>query len=69
FTNAKPTRVSVDPLPMEDVLEEYIRRAGVPAIQGVLYGHIKTKVTLPLGVGVRIDGKRGEMRMLEAGVS
>jgi len=68
FTGAKPTRVSVDPLAMEDVFSEYCRRAGVPAIGGVLYGHIPTKLTLPLGVHVRIDGTRGTLRILEGGV-
>ncbi|MBS1911380.1 MAG: LD-carboxypeptidase [Bacteroidetes bacterium] len=69
FTNAKPTRISVDPLPMEAVLSEYVQRAGVPAIGGLLYGHIPTKLTLPLGVRVRIDGTRATMRVLESGVS
>ena len=69
FTDAGPKRVSVDPLPIEEVLAEYIARAGVPAIGGVLYGHIPTKLTLPVGVRVRIDGGRGEMRVLESGVA
>lgn len=69
FTNAKPTRVSVEPLPMEEVFAEYVRRAGKPAIGGVLYGHIPTKLTLPLGVRCRIDGKRGTFRVMEPGVA
>ncbi len=68
FTDAKPTRVSVDPLPMEDVFAEYVRRANVPAIGDVLYGHIATKLTLPLGVRVRVDGTRATFRVLESGV-
>jgi muramoyltetrapeptide carboxypeptidase len=68
FTNAKPTRVSVDPLPMDDVFAEYVRRADVPAIGGLLFGHIKTKMTLPVGARVRIDGTRGSLRVLESGV-
>jgi muramoyltetrapeptide carboxypeptidase len=68
FTDAGPKRVSVDPLPVEEVFSEYVERAGVPAIGGLLYGHIPTKLTLPVGVQVRIDGGRGEMKVLEAGV-
>ncbi len=68
FTDAKPTRVSVEPLPMEEVFAEYIRRADVPAIGDVLYGHIATKLTLPLGSRVRIDGSNGWMEIMEAGV-
>jgi muramoyltetrapeptide carboxypeptidase len=67
FTDAGPKRVSVDPLPIEEIFAEYIERAGVPAIGGVLYGHIPTKLTLPVGARVRIDGGRGEMRVLGAG--
>jgi muramoyltetrapeptide carboxypeptidase len=64
FTGTKPTRVSIDPLPIEEVIAEYVRRAGVPAIGGLLYGHIPTKLTLPVGARVRIDGTRGGMRVL-----
>lgn len=69
FTDAKPTRVSVDPLPMEEVFTEYIRRAAVPTVQGLLFGHIATKLTLPVGARARIDGRRGTLRLLEAGVA
>lgn len=68
FTDAKPTRVSVDPLPLDEVFAEYVRRAGVPAVGGLLYGHIKTKLTVPVGVPTRIDGARGTLRLVEAGV-
>lgn len=68
FTNAKPTRVSVEPLPMEEVFSEYIRRAAKPAIGNLLYGHIPTKLTLPIGVQAKIDGNRGVLKILEAGV-
>lgn len=68
FTGTKPTRVSVDPLPLDDVFAEYIRRANVPAIGGLLYGHIPTKLTLPVGVRAVIDASRGVLRLLESGV-
>ncbi len=68
FTGTKPTRVSVEPLPMEEVFAEYIGRAGLPAVGDILYGHITTKLTLPLGVQVKIDGKKGTMQVMEAGV-
>lgn len=68
FTNAKPTRVSVEPLPMEEVLSEYVARAGKPALGNLLYGHIPKKLTLPIGVQVSIDGKRRVFKILEAGV-
>ncbi len=68
FTGTDPKRISVDPLPIEEVFEEYIRRADLPAISGVPYGHIKGKLTLPVGVRARIDGTNGKLELLESGV-
>jgi muramoyltetrapeptide carboxypeptidase len=68
FTGTDAKRISVDPLPVEEVFNEYISRAAVPAIGGVLYGHIDTKLTLPLGVRVRVDGDTGAMEVCDAGV-
>ena len=69
FTGTKPTRVSVEPLPMEEVFAEYIARAAKPTVGGLLYGHIDTKLTLPVGARVAIDGTKGTFRVMEAGVS
>lgn len=68
FTNAKPTRVSVEPLPMGEVFAEYVRRADLPAVAGVPYGHIPRKATVPFGVRARVDGSRGVVQILESGV-
>ncbi len=69
FTGTDPRRVSVDPLPLEEVLAEYTEIAAVPTVGGIPYGHIKRKLTLPAGVLARIDGARGTMRILEGGVA
>lgn len=61
FTGTEPTRISVDPLPLEDVFAEYVGRAGVPAIRGIHYGHIRQKLTLPVGAQARIDGDSGTL--------
>ncbi len=61
FTGTEPKRVSVDPLPLDAVLSHYLDRAGVPAVGGILYGHIDTKLTLPVGAPAMIDGSRGEL--------
>ena len=66
FTGTEHKRISVDPLPMEEVFTEYIRRANVPAIAGVPYGHIKQKLTLPVGVRARIDGTNGTLSIIES---
>jgi muramoyltetrapeptide carboxypeptidase len=69
FTDAVPRRVSVEPLPLDEVMSHYLDLTGCPAVAGVRYGHIVAKLTLPLGVMVRLDGTRGELRLRESGVS
>ncbi|MCB0713925.1 MAG: LD-carboxypeptidase [Ignavibacteriae bacterium] len=68
FTGTEPKRISIDPLPINEVFREYIRRAAVPAISGVQYGHINRKLTLPVGTLARIDGTAGVLELLESGV-
>lgn len=68
FTDSGPRRVSVDPLPIEDVFAEYVSRAAAPAVGGISYGHIARKLTLPLGVHAQLDGTRGSLTLLESGV-
>lgn len=65
FTGTEHKRISVDPLPMEEVFAEYIRRANVPTVSGIPYGHIGRKLTLPVGVTARIDGSAGTLTITE----
>lgn len=69
FTDSGPRRVSVDPLPIDEVFDEYIRRAGVPSVGGVSYGHVPKKLTLAIGVHAALDGSKGVLRLVESGVS
>lgn len=69
FTGTTPTRVSVDSLPVEAVLRHYVEATAVPALGGLLYGHIERKLTLPVGTMAEIDGIKGTLRLLESGVS
>jgi muramoyltetrapeptide carboxypeptidase len=68
FTGSEPRRVSVEPLPIDEVFAEYLRRCGVPTIGGVSYGHIAKKLTLPLGVRARLDASRRTLRITEPAV-
>jgi muramoyltetrapeptide carboxypeptidase len=54
---------------VEDVIEEVLRPLGVPLVQGLPFGHVRTNVAWPLGVRAELDGDRGELRILEHGVS
>ncbi len=50
------------------VVEEAARRAGVPLVSDLPFGHCARNSTFGLGVRATIDGAGGEIRMLEQGV-
>jgi muramoyltetrapeptide carboxypeptidase len=69
FTGTEPKRISIDPLPIEEVFAEYVQRADVPTLAGLPYGHIQSKLTLPVGVSARVDAEGGELHIMESGVA
>ena len=54
---------------VEEVIEEAVRPLGVPLVQGLPFGHVRSNAAWPLGVRAELDGDRGELRILERGVS
>jgi muramoyltetrapeptide carboxypeptidase len=54
---------------VQDVIEEVVRPLGVPLVLGLPFGHVRRNVAWPLGVRAELDGDRGELRLLEHGVS
>lgn len=53
----------------EGVIEEAVRPLGLPLVKGLPFGHVRANATWPVGARARIDGERGELRILERGVS
>jgi muramoyltetrapeptide carboxypeptidase len=53
----------------EEVFEELAGRIGVPLVTGLPFGHVRENRAWPLGVRATIDGDRGEVRILERGVT
>lgn len=54
---------------VEDVIEEVVLPLGVPLVQELPFGHVRANAAWPLGVRAELDGDRGELRILEHGVS
>ena len=52
----------------QDVVAEILRPLGVPVVFSLPFGHRRPNLTWPFGVRAAIDGERGEVRILEAGV-
>jgi len=53
---------------LEEVLEYYMAKLGVPVLYGLPLGHTGNMATLPLGVNVRLDADKKQLTILESGV-
>jgi len=51
------------------VFEDYFRPLGVPVVVGLSFGHVESNYAWPLGVRATIDAEKGELQLLERGVS
>jgi muramoyltetrapeptide carboxypeptidase len=51
------------------VIEEVVRPLRVPLVVDLPFGHVPGNRAWPLGARARIDARRGEVRVLEAGVT
>jgi muramoyltetrapeptide carboxypeptidase len=55
-------------LKLEEVWNDYLSSIKMPAIHSFPHGHIKDLVTLPLGIKVKINAKKGFVELMESGV-
>jgi muramoyltetrapeptide carboxypeptidase len=61
-----PTQEGPEP---EQVIEECLRPLGVPWVGGLPFGHVSPNLPWPVGARAALHGERGELHILEAGVS
>jgi muramoyltetrapeptide carboxypeptidase len=69
FTNCNPSQFFLQNRPLEDILAERCRALGVPAISGIMVGHIEDQTTLPVGCLAELDADAGTLTLLEPGVA
>ena len=69
FTNCDPSAFFLQNRPLEDILAERCRALGVPAVSGIMVGHIEDQTTLPVGCLAELDADAGTLTLLEPGVS
>jgi muramoyltetrapeptide carboxypeptidase len=67
-TDCAPRDPSRPSLTLDEVLKEFALAFKKPAISNVPFGHVEQKMTLPLGVKVRVNVERRAMELLEAAV-
>jgi muramoyltetrapeptide carboxypeptidase len=69
FTGCNPSPFFLQNRPLEDILAERCRALGVPAVAGLMIGHIEDQTTLPVGCLAELDADAGTLALLEPGVS
>jgi muramoyltetrapeptide carboxypeptidase len=69
FTNCDPSAFFLQNRPLEDILAERCRALGVPAVSGIMVGHIEDQTTLPVGCLAELDADAGTLTLLEPGVT
>lgn len=52
----------------DELVLELLGRYGKPLVTGLPFGHEQPNLIWPVGVRAALDGERGELRLLEAGV-
>ena len=67
FTDCEPSPFFLQNRPLEDILAERFRTLGVPAVAGLMIGHIDDQTTLPIGCQAELDADAGVLTLLEPG--
>ena len=57
-----------DGFELNQVIKRYIKPLGIPAISGVMIGHIAEKFVVPVGLPIQLDADKGEITLLEPAV-
>ena len=68
FTRCQPSATFVQNRVLEDILAERCHALGVPAVAGLMIGHIDDQTTLPIGCLAELDADARTLTLLEAGV-
>jgi muramoyltetrapeptide carboxypeptidase len=69
FTQCRPSDPKQPYLSQTEIWAEAMRWVRVPTVERFPYGHVSTKLTLPLGVRARLDADEPALALLEAAVS
>lgn len=66
---AKGTSRSEPSFPLQQVIQDRISSLKLPAVYGLPFGHVKSKLVLPLGVQAELDADNRSLRLLEDAVT
>lgn len=68
FTDCLPEDATKPSLTLDEILAETATQAGRPFLAALPFGHESPKMTLPVGLRVRVDAGAGTLAFLEAAV-
>ncbi|MDO9073747.1 MAG: LD-carboxypeptidase [Rubrivivax sp.] len=69
FTNCGPGDGNYGTLTLDEVFDDYFKPLNVPVYSGALFGHIRRKFTLPVGLPVEMNADAGTLRYLQPAVA
>ena len=69
FTDCRPNSSRLTQFSLEEVLAERCQAMGIPALAGLMIGHVDDQTTFPLGVMAELDVTAGTLTLLEPGVA
>ncbi len=66
---AKGTSITGPSFTLEQVFEQRIASLGIPVLYGLPIGHVRSKLTMPLGIRAELDATNKQVRFLESPVT
>lgn len=67
FTHCNPGE-GYGTLTLDEVFDDYFKPLGVPVYTGAMFGHVRQKFTLPVGLEVELDADAASLRFLQPAV-
>lgn len=70
FRNCESKGISITgpSFTLQQVFHERIAPLGIPAVYGLPFGHVKSKLTLPLGIRAELDATNKQLTLLEPAI-
>lgn len=53
---------------LQEILEQHLAPYSIPVFTGAMVGHIENNITLPVGLPVQIDARRGSIELINSAV-
>lgn len=68
FTDCEETDTAKRTLSLSEVFDGYLNGLKIPVVKNFPHGHVKETLTIPIGLKIKIDGRRKKIVFSEAGV-